>query len=532
MRGRCIAIIIMTFFTVSSMAQDKGFSRFGCVFTPRVDDVNFYVYVFPEEERIEPQGKILWIRWRRSPESKFNDNITAAITLRSEKTNQLFWAKPWTEEPLTLETSWRIDRFPLFGFPRGERLASMAIGLSEADDKANYSGIGYIDVDWIRISNKNSRWDSPDAVEICHPITPPGEANRIGLMYSASFWSCEGEELIGPGWLPAKAIYKKEGSTDYVVIGVRDRHEAGKCEDTNAWCMPFYPPLNPEGSLYVRLRKDPASGGEIDFSIMIYTQGKFFEANDLNSGYSLMNWTRVPSNWTFWELPLIGTDPVVLIRIRLSDVDFAPGFVNLLTDIDFIGYGPAGLDERGFEEAVNTGKAKIFPWRDEWLEFSSQGRIAPWIIAWSSGGASFTPGYVSFISGEVGPSIGIPAPSPIPILATPSLPSPAITELKWLSFEEALRVSKEKRKPLLIYFSSRNVRLCQKLETLFTDTDIKKALSQYVLCGVEMSSENQKLFTHFRVYRVPTIIVYSSSWENKGWLCGEINKDELLKILK
>ncbi|MCD6384300.1 hypothetical protein J7M23_00840 [Candidatus Sumerlaeota bacterium] len=402
--SRFAVIIIATFLLITCVSVVVGgedYARLGCILNeneyPGADnDELFWIYVFTEAERFYPQDKTFWFRWRYAPASVGADAVRVSVNMRSDLTNTLYWLKGWGDTPTTIGATWQIDSFDcpsMGGFPSGEMVTCIAIGVGDVEPDTQ--GVVYLDLDWIKVTDIGKNWDDPSAVDICPPLAPSDEPNRIGLTWSASHWG----GCPGPQWLPARPTYASEGGVDYVVIGTHDWHDSGVCEDTSAWHIYFDPPLDSSGkSLYMRFRRDPATDVGFDYAIVVYDTDVWRgDPNDFNSGVRLKNWTDVPSDWTFAEYSLGSVGTVECLRILTSDRDFDYGHKDLYMDIDYVGYGDSGLDETGFESAVSGGTAQKFPWFNDYYEYTGTGTITRWLPCWTKRMPSWTPGYAPYL---------------------------------------------------------------------------------------------------------------------------------------
>ena len=93
------------------------------------------------------------------------------------------------------------------------------------------------------------------------------------------------------------------------------------------------------------------------------------------------------------------------------------------------------------------------------------------------------------------------------------------TQIEAKSLEEAKKLSKEKDMPILICFHTEWCWGCQKMEKVFKDENVKKAMTKYVLLHVD--TDHDKVTTRkFKVRSIPHHVITDSTEDVKESLIG------------
>jgi thioredoxin-related protein len=98
------------------------------------------------------------------------------------------------------------------------------------------------------------------------------------------------------------------------------------------------------------------------------------------------------------------------------------------------------------------------------------------------------------------------------------------------SYDEALKVSKEKNMTIVIFFHGKSCHWCDKMKTVLDDKEVANSLKKYIYLKVD-ASVDINLKNKYKIRAIPQFIIINDKEEIQKSKSGFMNKDTFIKWL-
>lgn len=95
------------------------------------------------------------------------------------------------------------------------------------------------------------------------------------------------------------------------------------------------------------------------------------------------------------------------------------------------------------------------------------------------------------------------------------------------TYDEALKIAKEKKMEVFIFFYGSGCHWCDKMKSVLSDKDVEKSLKKYVYLTVN-ASKDKNIANKYKVRAIPHFVIANSEGEAKKSNAGYMSKDTLI----